>query len=235
MGLCERRPGHARGPRPRVVAAPAILRFGRLGAEMSAVIMTRIEGRPIAPEDPAFGEVGTNLRRLHRVTMPGFGWLAEASWHEHGDFSLTHPSWLSFLRAICDDTRKLATTVADAAESVIGEHADALGALEVGVLCHGDLKASHILVDDGRLAGVIDWGDALVGDPWFDIARFAHRSPEASLSLLLRSYRPAGEHAWRLPLYEALWMLVDTCVAHRHGHRVDATLQGAVNYLNATT
>lgn len=205
-------------------AAPAIIRFGRLDTGMSAVIMSRVEGRPIA-DDAAFSEVGTNLRRLHCVTMPGFGWLAEGS---------KHPSWLSFLSAICVDTRKLAPDVADAAETAIDEHTDTLGTIENGVLCHGDLKAAHILVDDGRLAGVIDWGDALVADPWFDIARFAHRSPEPSLELLLESYGAPTE-AWRLPLYQALWTLVDACVAHRHGHRVDATLRGAMNYLSATT
>ncbi|OBI85381.1 phosphotransferase family protein [Mycobacterium sp. 1245805.9] len=206
-------------------AAPAIIRFGRLETGMSAVIMSRVKGRPITADDAAFGEVATNLRRLHRVTMPGFGWLAEES---------KHPSWLSFLSAICDDTRKLAPDAADAAESAIDEHATTLGAIENGVLCHGDLKAAHILVDDGRLAGVIDWGDALVGDPWFDIARFAHRSPEPSLELLLESYGATTEE-WRLPLYDALWMLVDACVAHRHGHRVDATLRRAMNYLSASS
>jgi aminoglycoside phosphotransferase (APT) family kinase protein len=221
-------------------AAPAILRFGRLDTGMSAMILSRVAGRPIAAEDPTLIEVGADLRRLHSVTMTGFGWLAEASWDASGDLSLTHPSWPSFLRAICDDTRELANSygfaavVADATESAIDHHAGTLDAIEP-VLCHGDLKAAHILVDAGRLAGAIDWGDALAADPWWDIARFAHRSPEASLALLLRGYRPAGEQAWRLPLYEALWMLVDACIAHRHGHRVDATLRGAMNYLSART
>ena len=35
---------------------------------------------------------------------------------------------------------------------------------------HSDLGPSHLLVRDGRLAGVIDWGDARVGDPAIDYA-----------------------------------------------------------------
>jgi aminoglycoside phosphotransferase (APT) family kinase protein len=204
-------------------AAPAILRFGRLNTAMSAIIMSRVKGEPITADHPAFSEVGANLRRLHGVTMTGFGWLAEAP----------HPSWPNFLQSICDDTRELTTAVADAAESAITTHAATLAAIDTGVLCHGGLKAAHILIDDGRLAGLIDWGDALAADPWFDIARFAHRSPAASRALLLQNYRPKGEPEWRLPLYEALWMLVDACVAHRHGHNVDATLQKAMGYLTA--
>ena len=35
-------------------------------------------------------------------------------------------------------------------------------------LLHGDLGPEHLLVRDGRLAGVIDWGDARLGDPALD-------------------------------------------------------------------
>ena len=209
---------------------------------MCAVIMRRVVGQPIAAGHPAFVEVGADLHRLHGVKMAGFGWLAQASWDESGEFTLGHPSWLSFLQTICDDTRALADSyglaaaVADAATSTITDHAQTLAAVEVGVLCHGDLKPAHILIDEGHLAGVIDWGDSVVADPWWDIARFAHRADAASVSLLRQGYGlpdPANteELPWRLPLYEALWMLVDAYVAHGLGHRVDAALQEAMNHL----
>ena len=34
---------------------------------------------------------------------------------------------------------------------------------------HGDLHLRHVLVDDGSLAGVIDWGDCCTGDPSIDL------------------------------------------------------------------
>jgi aminoglycoside 2''-phosphotransferase len=39
-------------------------------------------------------------------------------------------------------------------------------------LVHADLKPAHVLLDPdaGRIAGVLDWGDACVGDPDFDLA-----------------------------------------------------------------
>ena len=36
---------------------------------------------------------------------------------------------------------------------------------------HGDLGAEHVFVDDGRITGVIDWGDAAIGDPDLDLGR----------------------------------------------------------------
>src|SRR4029453_11894885 len=223
--------------------APAILGVGRLDTDhgMSALLMSRVAGRPIDAGHPAFSEVGAGLRRLHDVRLPGFGWLAEASRDDRGDFSLVHGSWLGFLNGILGDARSLAdcyavaATVAEATAAAIDAHADALAAVDVGSLCHGDLKPAHILVDTGRLAGVIDWGDAVVGDPLWDIARFAHRADAASLSLLLGGYDPdramVDELTWRVPLYRVLWMLVDAIVDHRLGRRAEAPLEAAMGYL----
>lgn len=112
---------------------------------------------------------------------------------------------------------------------------DALAAVEVGALCHGDLMASHILVDADRFSGVIDWGDAVVADPRWDLARFAHRADTASVSLLLEGYRPdraaSDELAWCIPLCAALWMLVDASVAHGLGRPAEATLAKAMAHL----
>lgn len=38
-------------------------------------------------------------------------------------------------------------------------------------LIHGDLGAEHVFVDGGRISGVIDWGDAAIGDPAIDHGR----------------------------------------------------------------
>ena len=41
---------------------------------------------------------------------------------------------------------------------------------ESPVWCHGDLYARHLLVDDGALVGVIDWGDLHAGDRAVDLS-----------------------------------------------------------------
>ena len=205
--------------------APAILGVGRLACEpgMTAFLMKRAVGEPIVAEHRAYREVGARLRRLHDVTLPRFGWLADARWIGRDDFTLGTATWLEFLRSICADALRLtaASTVARAtdAAATLESHAEAFAAVDIGSLCHGDLKAAHVFVEGRRFTGLIDWGDAVVGDPLFDIARFAQRIDAASLGLLLEGYDPAGatadELAWRLPLYGALWTLVDSIVDHR--------------------
>ena len=37
------------------------------------------------------------------------------------------------------------------------------------VLCHRDLSTDHILESEGVITGIIDWGDACIGDPAFDL------------------------------------------------------------------
>jgi aminoglycoside phosphotransferase (APT) family kinase protein len=38
------------------------------------------------------------------------------------------------------------------------------------VICHGDLHPRNVLVQGGRLTGVLDWPNAVVADPAFDVA-----------------------------------------------------------------
>jgi Ser/Thr protein kinase RdoA (MazF antagonist) len=220
-------------------AAPAVLAFGRLRSDpdASAFIMSRVAGGPIAAGSAAFREAGVRLRRLHDAKLTGFGWLAGASRDERGDLAPVHGSWLGFLKGILADARGLAhayavaAEVAEAAAAAVDEHAGALAAVEVGSLCHGDLKAAHVLTDEDRITGVIDWGDAVAGDPLWDVARLAHRADAGSVSLLLEGYEPDSPMrdaiGWRVPLYGALWMLVDAIAAHRLGRRAEFALEAA--------
>ncbi|MBE2320793.1 phosphotransferase [Solirubrobacter sp. CPCC 204708] len=36
---------------------------------------------------------------------------------------------------------------------------------------HGDLGAEHVFADGDRITGIIDWGDAAIGDPAIDLGR----------------------------------------------------------------
>jgi len=83
------------------------------------------------------------------------------------------PNWVETYRAQCDEFRRLVSPLLDSGEQA---RADALFA-EVetltgfdAVLTHSDLGPEHLLCCDGRLVGVIDWGDTRVGDPALDYA-----------------------------------------------------------------
>jgi aminoglycoside phosphotransferase (APT) family kinase protein len=63
------------------------------------------------------------------------------------------------------------------------------------VWVHGDVSGSNLLVRDGRLSAVIDWGSCAVGDPACDLA--------VAWTLLDDPARAAFVEA--LPLDQAVW------------------------------
>lgn len=79
-----------------------------------------------------------------------------------------------------------------AREAIVAEiprHAGHLATIRDGVVLHGDLVPRHVWSDRDHLVGLIDWGDAMVGDPRYDLARFSMAGTGAH-RLLLRGYPP---------------------------------------------
>ena len=57
------------------------------------------------------------------------------------------------------------------------------------VLVHGDLDAAHLLADGtGRLAAIIDWADALIADPAYDLAALIAATPRAFAERAIAAY-----------------------------------------------
>jgi aminoglycoside phosphotransferase (APT) family kinase protein len=64
-------------------------------------------------------------------------------------------------------------------------------------LVHGDLYVRHLLVDsDNRLTGVIDWGDAHLGDPAVDLAVAHTFLPPAAHAVFRRCYGVIDDRTW---------------------------------------
>lgn len=60
-------------------------------------------------------------------------------------------------------------------------------------LVHGDLGPAHVLIDVGRVSGVIDWGDARAADPAIDLAWTLHGTPPAFSEALATAYGVTDE------------------------------------------
>ncbi len=91
------------------------------------------------------------------------------------------------------------------------------------VFVHGDLTASHVFVDDGRLTGIIDWGDAMVTDRHYEIIQ-VYRDVFACDKTLFRAFLeasdwPVGRHFPRQALGLALHRQAIGCAQH---HSMDA-------------
>lgn len=56
---------------------------------------------------------------------------------------------------------------------------------------HGDLAAEHVLVDAGRISGIVDWGEARIADPADDLAWVVLGAESAALDAVLEAYAMA--------------------------------------------
>ncbi|WP_344471024.1 aminoglycoside phosphotransferase family protein, partial [Glycomyces algeriensis] len=61
------------------------------------------------------------------------------------------------------------------------------------VWLHGDLHPANVVVDDGALAGVIDFGDVFVGDPAVDLAAAWILLPDGAAEPFFNAYKAAEE------------------------------------------
>jgi aminoglycoside phosphotransferase (APT) family kinase protein len=76
---------------------------------------------------------------------------------------------------------------------VLLAEARALPPAEPTALAHGDLHFRHVLVDGGRLSGVIDWGDMCRADPSIDLLLYWCFFAPAARASFLGAYGPVSE------------------------------------------
>jgi aminoglycoside phosphotransferase (APT) family kinase protein len=95
--------------------------------------------------------------------------------------------WLDRLTDLAPERRR-------AAERVLLE-AEGLEPGAAQSLVHGDLHVRHVLVDQGELSGVIDWGDVCLGDPAIDLQFFWSAIPPGERERTLEEYGPVGDDA----------------------------------------
>lgn len=60
-------------------------------------------------------------------------------------------------------------------------------------LVHCDLGPDHILMEAGRITGIIDWTDAVIGDPALDLCWPLNGAPEPVAAGVREVYRPTPE------------------------------------------
>ncbi len=134
------------------------------------------------------GQLGAALARLHGSPVSTDRW---------GRVGLgTYPEWDLFWMANMDsdahDLLDLGLITDDQFDQVyaIGDSDARYWGVEGAALLHGDLSYDNILLDPktNDLQSVIDWEDAVLGDPIFELAGLATFHPEARHSAFLDAY-----------------------------------------------
>ncbi len=167
---------------------PAPVRIGRpdLGYPWAWSVVSFLPGRvaaqtpPVDTRDAAI-RLGKFLGALHRPAPPE----APANPVRGVPLADRHAMMIRNLDAL--------GSLVDRA-SVMKEWEDALSARawdEAPVWLHGDLHPANILVDDGRVCAVIDFGDITAGDPATDLCVAWMMLPLADHAAFRTAYRAA--------------------------------------------
>ncbi len=140
-----------------------------------------------AVDRPAIEEAGRYLRAIHEIARIGFGWP------EGSEIEGSHGTWADHVAAELEWSIEVLRYVVDVdvVRRTFERRHEEIDAVAVGRFLHGDLSAANILVDPsiGVITSVIDWADAMVGDPVWDIAIFTSWMPDVT-DALLAGYAP---------------------------------------------
>lgn len=139
--------------------------------------------------------VGKYLAHVHSIVGTGYGPLSIAQLDGSKNFQGVHASWTDYIMARLDEhvavCQKIhAITSAQAAQILeIFDNYQHLFCDALQSLLHGDVGNQNFLSDDGeRITALVDWEDALVGDPVFEIAYWGTFFRDAMLAAFLEGY-----------------------------------------------
>jgi aminoglycoside phosphotransferase (APT) family kinase protein len=195
--LAEQR--SARSARP-VATAATLEGSDPVDGRWDWLVTSWTEGEPTIGSiaDSVATDVGRFLAVLHAIPIEGFGLLEDTADairgtepnRQHGMISSCWPAlWPFDGRALIQHplvhiAPRLVTAISTFRDPLLRfehEHTEV-------ALCHTDLNAEHIVIDGDRLGGVIDFGDAAIVPPAFDIASFACSFGWPSTEALLEGY-----------------------------------------------
>jgi len=166
--------------------------------EVPMLVLGEIAGEPLGTASLAddarqrlFAHAGTMLRRLHAAPIGGYGTLtlrdgvlrgASSSWR---DYWLIDNTYDRDLEAIVREGLVTGSEWARVERSI-----ETMIAVEVGParFLHNDFHGAHIFTDGRAITGVIDFGNALAGDPRYDIAMSRYFCDAIEAEVFSRGY-----------------------------------------------
>jgi hypothetical protein len=197
------------------ISAPQIVADGLLfpgdDADWPFLIMQRLDGLPwreaaVTPEtaDSLARHLGIQIRRLHDLGSAELQ-LGRQDWiGVHGQAAAGRQrNWGSLPTFLIDQIP------------------DYLRTYEAGPRClvHGDLTEDHLFIREGELLGIIDWGDAMVTDPFYELGALhlgAFAGDRRLLGQFLRGYgwrvdQGFADHALQVALMHEFDLFASIC------------------------
>lgn len=185
-------------------------------------------------EVPDVWQLLRNVQAQDIHTTHGYG-----EWGASGDAA--YDSWRNYLLSALDGVDELAQH-REIDTSAIDEIVSAYRELveycpEERVLVHGDYLGGNVLVDNGKISGLIDWKYSMYGDSLYDIggSSFIGSSSSSVLIDTVRSSKPHDDFDERLTCYRLHVGLKNIRVGIHTGRMqwAQIALQASLNHIRA--
>jgi aminoglycoside phosphotransferase (APT) family kinase protein len=167
-----------------------------VGAPGDAVDVDAVDQASLA------ASLGAFLGVLH---TRGTALVAGAEIRGHDDEASPLAGMLAEARAVAREAFEVLPEDLRTVAAEFIERGDLPAAVPFGCLVHDDLTPEHLLVDPaGHLVGLIDWGDASIGDPAADFAGvYAWLGGAAAESMLVHYRSPRDPAFWDRVVFRA--------------------------------
>ena len=218
--------------RSRGLPVPAC-EFREIAGHRGAQAVDLVEGETLDTRDGdeeatlrGLRTAGTLLARVHAIPGKGAGPLCGERLRA-GAIAGLHESWPAFVRLRLDEHLREcealgAMSPADVARARGAFNGPLLEGAPSGALLHGDPGSHNFIFRGEFLAAVIDWEDAMVGDPVFELASMCTFHPQRRHNAILEGYGTAltrgSAEARRFWLYFLRIALAKTVHRHRFGY-----------------
>ena len=182
---------------------------------LSIIVMEKLPGELLSDIDAdeldvrrVLGEVGAWLTELHSIPVHGFGYLDGSGVGELA----TMADWLAGLTTEARVFEAAGGSVGLEAATVRGWLREIVETIQAApprvTLIHNDLLANHVLVHDGHLSGIIDFGEVAAEPAANDFAKWDFTEGERfPVEWIQAGYGdPALFDATHERAYRALWL-----------------------------
>lgn len=170
----------------------------------------------------ALSQLGAALARLHEKPIPGDRW-GRVGLESYPEWNLF---WMTKMDSDAHDLVDLGLISDDQFDQIyaIGDTEVRYWGVDGARLLHGDLSYDNILLDAKTLdlKSVIDWEDAVLGDPIFELAGLATFHPETRHAAFIDAYyvgrAKPDDFEYRFWVYYLRIALAKAVHRHRFGY-----------------
>lgn len=150
---------------------PIVIHVNENQLTMSAFTGKTIDDQTDLYDDKEiFDQIAKDLALNRHIIFEGYG----RPLLKDGIYSGVYPNWADFLNLTYDKLKNSHLFSQIQKESLVSKWNEMIGNIQPssGALVHGDFALSAIFVKKDKYEGIIDYGDAFIGDPLLDLAYF---------------------------------------------------------------